>query len=125
MTGQNPLSELRPKRPPIWVYGDPLVLEILLGPRYFLPDCLRKKRAARARRVGRGCPPPNQPHRIAPTGWAGGWMGRDAPPDAVIMPRPELNRPTGVKIQGVAQGGRDFRKVPDPPPLRVAKISKF
>ena len=43
---------------------------------------------------------------LAPTGWAGGWMGRqDAPPDAVVvvvaMPRPELNRPTGVLIQGV------------------------
>ena len=58
----------------------------------------------------RAAPPPprrprpyalRQPHQMVPTGWVDGWMGLDAPPDAVVMPRPELNRPTGVKIQGV------------------------
>ena len=48
-----------------------------------------------------GWSPPNQPHQMVPTGWVDGWMGLDAPPDAVVMPRPELNRPTGVLIQGV------------------------
>ena len=46
-------------------------------------------------------------------------MDRDAPPDAVVMPRPELNRPTGVKIQGVvaiyiAVNPIDPIKVPEP-----------
>ena len=41
--GWNQLSGLRPKRPPIWVYGDPLVLEILLGAgaRTFTPYMVR------------------------------------------------------------------------------------
>ena len=45
---------------------------------------------ARARRVGRGCPPPNQPHQIVLTGWWGGWMGLGAAFEAVFMPGAQL-----------------------------------
>ena len=67
----------------------------------FLPDCLRKKRTAPARRVGRGCPPPNQPHQVVPTGWWGGWMGLGAAFEAVFMPGAQLIHSGPFLIQGV------------------------
>ena len=72
-----------------------------MGLRYSCLIALLPNARGHGPRGEHGWSPPNQPHQMVPTGWVDGWMGLDAPPDAVVMPRPELNRPTGVLIQGV------------------------
>ena len=101
LTGQNLLSGLRPKRPPIWVHGAPLVPEIRHGGLPCMPDCLRKNNAARVQRGEHGWPPPNQPHQIVPTGWGDGWMGMGATPGAEFNTRCQLIRSVPYLIQGV------------------------
>ena len=62
---------------------------------------------ARARRVGRGCPPPtNQPHQVVLTGWWGGWMGLGAAFEAVFMPGAQLIHSGPFLIQGVSATGK-------------------
>ena len=91
VTGQNLLSELRPKRPPIWVYGAPLVLEVRLGAGLFLPYCLSSQRtgtgpAGRARVPTTPPTTPGSPHGL------GGWL--DGPG---CTPRRRRHAATGVK----------------------------
>ena len=74
-----------------------------------MPDCLRKNNAARVQRVGRGCPPPNQPHQTAPRDCWGGWMGLGAAFEAVFMPGAQLIHSGPFLIQGVSHIARANR----------------
>ena len=73
MAGQNPLSGLRPKRPPIWVYGAPLVLEIRHGAGLFLPYCLSSQRTGTGP-AGRARVPTTQPTTSDSSQGLVGWL---------------------------------------------------
>ena len=91
VTGQNLLSELRPKRPPIWVYGAPLVPEIPLRAGLFLPYCLSSQRTGTGP-AGRAPVPTTQPTTSDSPHGLGGWL--DGPGCA---PRRRHHAATGVK----------------------------